>query len=49
MNSVSLFSYPCDAYLKDPPVDRVHMNLGFFSLWHAVIAVENIKEYDTCL
>lgn len=47
MNSVSLFSYPCDAHLKDPQVDHVHMYLfGFFSLWHAITPVEDIKEYE---
>jgi len=30
MNSVSLFSYLCDAHLKDPPVDCVHKYPGFF-------------------
>lgn len=50
MNRVSFFSYPYDTHLKDPPVVHVHKYVsGFFSLWHAVILVENIKEYDTCL
>lgn len=59
MNSISLFSYPYDAHLKDPPVDHVlkywrgRMGgdiflLFFLPLLYALIPMENIKDYDTC-